>query len=56
MMGDAMMAVDIATGSTKRLFAMPGMKGNFPDEAPWLAKYDVSADGQKFVFVRTVTR
>ncbi len=56
MMGDAMMAVDMATGTAKRLFAAPGMKGNFPDESPWVAKYDVAADGQKFVFVRTVGR
>ena len=54
MMGDAMMAVDVSTGAAKRLFAVPGMKGNFPDEAPWLARYDVTADGQKFVFVRRV--
>jgi Tol biopolymer transport system component len=52
MMGDAMVAIDIATGAVKRLFAVPGTKGNFPDEAPWLARYDVTADGQKFVFVR----
>lgn len=56
MMGDAMMVVDVAAGTARRLFAVPGMKGNFPDEAPWLAKYDVSADGQRFVFVRTVGR
>lgn len=54
MMGDAMVAVDVSTGAAKRLFAVPGMKGNFPDEAPWLARYDVAADGQKFVFVRRV--
>jgi Tol biopolymer transport system component len=56
MMGDAMMTVDMATGTVRRLFAVPGMKGNFPDEAPWLAKYDVTADGQKFVFVRVALR
>ena len=56
MMGDAMMVVDVLTGAAKRLFAVPGMKGNFPDEAPWLAKFAVTADGQKFVFVRTATR
>jgi eukaryotic-like serine/threonine-protein kinase len=52
MMGDAMIAVEVSTGAVKRLFSVPGMKGNFPDEAPWLARYDVTADGQKFVFVR----
>jgi Tol biopolymer transport system component len=56
MMGDAMIAVDMATGTAKRLFAVPGMKGNFPDESPWIAKFDVTADGQKFVFVRTAAR
>jgi len=40
----------------KRLFAIRGMYGNFPEESPWLAKYDVSADGQRFVFVRKVVR
>ena len=61
-MGDAMLAVEVSTegqfksGAVKRLFAAPGMMGNFPDEAPWLAKYDVTADGQKFVFVRRVAR
>jgi len=61
-MGDAMVAVEISTegqfksGAVKRLFAAPGMMGNFPDEAPWLAKYDVAADGQRFVFVRRVVR
>ena len=40
----------------KRLFALPAMRGNFPEEAPWLAKYDVAADGQKFVFVRTLPK
>lgn len=59
-MGDAMVAVEVSTegefksGTAKRLFAAPGMMGSFPDEAPWLAKYDVAADGQKFVFVRRV--
>ncbi len=60
MMGDTMIAVEFPAegafqaGQMKRLFAVPGMKGSFPDEAPWLAKYDVTADGQKFVFVRRV--
>jgi Tol biopolymer transport system component len=40
----------------KRLFALRGMLGNFPEEAPWLAKYDVSADGERFVFVRRASR
>ena len=35
-----------------RLFALAGMKGNFPDETPWRHKYDVTRDGQRFVFVR----
>ena len=58
MMGDAMIAVEVSTerefkpGAVKRLFAAPGMMGSFPDESPWVAKYDVTADGQKFVFVR----
>jgi len=63
MMGnDTMMSVEVSTEGEfqhkepKRLFALPGMKGNFPEEAPWLAKYDVSPDGQKFVFVRTVNK
>src|SRR5215475_6247530 len=28
------------------------MMGTLRDESPWVAKYDVMADGQKFVFVR----
>jgi eukaryotic-like serine/threonine-protein kinase len=60
MMGDAMISVDVSMegefkpAPAKRLFAVPGMMGNFPDESPWVAKYDVTADGQKFVFVRKV--
>jgi Tol biopolymer transport system component len=59
---DTMMVVDVETeaafraGKPKRLFAVLGMRGNFPEEAPWLQKYDVSADGQRFVFVRTVAK
>jgi Tol biopolymer transport system component len=59
---DTMMAVDVETesafraGKPKRLFAILGMRGNFPEEAPWLQKYDVTADGQRFVFVRTVAK
>lgn len=62
MMGDTMLAVPVETKATftfaapKRLFALPGMKGHFPDEAPWLQKYDAASDGQRFVFVRTVPR
>lgn len=64
MMGDAMISVEITVaengeikaGAAKRLFTAPGMMGNFPDESPWVAKYDVTADGQRFVFVRKVTR
>jgi eukaryotic-like serine/threonine-protein kinase len=59
---DTMMSVDVETepsfraGKPKRLFALLGMRGNFPEEAPWLQKYDVTADGQRFVFVRTVSK
>jgi len=62
MMGDAMVSVEVSTegelkpGAVKRLFAAPAMMGNFPDESPWVAKFDVTADGQKFVFVRKVAR
>jgi Tol biopolymer transport system component len=62
MMGDAMISVEVSTegefkaGAVKRLFAAPGMMGNFPDESPWVAKYDVMPDGQRFVFVRRVAR
>ena len=59
MMGnDTLLSIEVNTegqftsSQPKRLFALPGMKGNFPEEAPWLAKYDVSADGQRFLFVR----
>jgi Tol biopolymer transport system component len=59
MMGnDTMLSVEVgpgpAFGQAKKLFALPGMKGNFPEEAPYLAKYDVTKDGQRFLFVRTV--
>jgi hypothetical protein len=59
---DTMMAVEVETepafraGKPKRLFALLGMRGNFPEEAPWLQKCDVSADGQRFVFVRTAPK
>ena len=39
-------------GEAKRLFSYSSMRGNFQDEAPWLHKYDVTDDGQKFLFVR----
>lgn len=57
---DTMMSVpidtsqDLSTGAPSRLFSVPGMKGNFPDEMPWLQKYDVTSDGERFLFVRTV--
>ncbi|MBK9168997.1 MAG: PD40 domain-containing protein [Bryobacterales bacterium] len=63
MMGnDTLLSVEVTTegafthGPPKRLFTMPGMKGNFPDESPCTARYDVTADGQRFVFVRKVAR
>jgi dipeptidyl aminopeptidase/acylaminoacyl peptidase len=60
MIGDTMMSVEVRSsdpitfGTPSRLFALPGMKGHFPDEMPWLQKYDVAADGQRFLFVRAV--
>jgi len=60
MMGDVLMSVEVETEgefsykAPVRLFRLDGMRGNFPEEAPWLAKYDVSPDGGKFVLVRTV--
>ncbi|MBI1357847.1 MAG: hypothetical protein GC160_26215 [Acidobacteria bacterium] len=60
LMGDAVMAMPVVDGeipkpeTAKKLFSADGFRGNFPDEAPWLTQYDVTADGQKFVFVRTV--
>lgn len=63
MMGnDTMLSVEVSTAgefrfsAPKRLFALRGMMGNFPEEAPYLAKYDVTADGQRFVFVRTIPK
>lgn len=63
MMGnDTLLSLEVNTegefshGEPNRLFSMPGMKGNFPDESPWTARYDVAADGQRFVFVRKVAR
>jgi Tol biopolymer transport system component len=57
---DTVMSVEVSTdagfthATPKRLFAVPGMRGNFPDEMPWLHKYDVTHDGQRLLFVRTV--
>lgn len=63
MMGnDTLMAVPVETEGEfthrepKRLFSMPGMKGNFPDESPATPRYDVAADGERFLFVRKVVR
>jgi Tol biopolymer transport system component len=59
---DTMLAVEVNSdgefrhGEAKRLFSLPGMKGNFPDESPATPRYDVTADGQSFVFVRKVPR
>jgi Tol biopolymer transport system component len=59
---DTLLSVEVDTsgefthGPAKRLFSIAGMKGNFPEEASWLRKYDAAADGQKFVFVRTVPK
>ena len=39
-----------------RLFRMGGMRGNFPDESPGTPRYDATADGERFVFVRKVLR
>jgi Tol biopolymer transport system component len=58
---DTIMSVEVETEGAfksqqaKRLFAVPGMRGNFPDEMHWLQKYDVTRDGQRFVFVRKVS-
>lgn len=43
-------------GDAKKLFTFSSTRGNFQDEAPWLHKYDVTSDGQRFVFVRRVDR
>jgi Tol biopolymer transport system component len=57
---ETMMTVEVSTegelthGEAKKLFTVRGMRGNFPDESPWLHRYDVTDDGQRFVFVRTV--
>ena len=60
MNNEVMLSVEVGDGpkfgQPKRLFALPAMRGNFPEEAPYLAKYDVTKDGQRFLFVRTVPR
>ncbi|MCC6857360.1 MAG: PD40 domain-containing protein [Bryobacterales bacterium] len=59
---DTMLSVEVNTegeftyGEAKRLFSLPGMKGNFPDESPATHRYDVTADGQRFLFVRKAAR
>lgn len=59
---DTMLSVEVETegafkyGAAKKLFSLLGMRGNFPEEAPCLQKYNVTRDGQRFVFVRTVPR
>lgn len=59
---DTLLSVPVETSGPfshkppQRLFALPAMKGNFPEEAPWLPKYDVTSDGRRFVFVRTVPK
>ena len=45
---DTMLSVEVETegafkyGAAKKLFSLLGMRGNFPEEAPCLQKYDVS--------------
>ena len=57
---ETMVSVEVATegefthGEAKKLFTVRGMRGNFPDESPWLHRYDVTDDGERFVFVRKV--
>ena len=57
---ETMVSVEVTTegefthGDAKKLFTVRGMRGNFPDESPWLHRYDVTDDGQRFVFVRRV--
>ena len=57
---ETMVSVEVNTeeafthGEPQKLFTVRGMRGNFPDESPWLHRYDVTADGQRFVFVRKV--
>ena len=57
---ETMVSVEVSTegefthGEPTKLFTVRGMRGNFPDESPWLHRYDVTADGERFVFVRKV--
>lgn len=59
---DTLLSVEVNTegeftfSQPKRLFRMGGMRGNFPDESPCTPRYDVTPDGQRFVFVRKVLR
>jgi Tol biopolymer transport system component len=58
--GETVVSVDVDTegelthGEATKLFTVRGMRGNFPDESPWLHRYDVTGDGERFVFVRKV--
>lgn len=55
---ETMVSLEVSTegefthGEATKLFSVRGMRGNFPDESPWLHRYDVTDDGQRFVFVR----
>ena len=57
---ETMVSLEVSTdgefthGEPAKLFTVRGMRGNFPDESPWLHRYDVTDDGQRFVFVRRV--
>ena len=59
---DTMVSVAVETAGAfgfekaKKLFHYSSFRGNFQDEAPWLHKYDVTSDGQKFVFVRLAAK
>jgi dipeptidyl aminopeptidase/acylaminoacyl peptidase len=45
---------ELTHGEAKKLFTARNMRGNFPDESPWLHRYDATDDGERFVFVRKV--
>jgi hypothetical protein len=57
---ETMVSVEVTTegefthSEPTKLFTVRGMRGNFPDESPWLQRYDVTDDGERFVFVRQV--
>jgi Tol biopolymer transport system component len=57
---ETMVSLEVSTegefthGEAKKLFTVRGMRGNFPDESPWLHRYDVTGDAERFVFVRAV--